>query len=246
MGHFLVPHRENCLLQTVKQWWRETYKNSRKQNWAWVQRRISFEWMLWEGKGKASIAIFLHYALTDHLGWAGESSICPLKIYKLICWQHHQHHLESIICPKRKSKVNCCLQFLTGIPVMRTMSSPHGPEFPKSLSTLTSSLRLLWWNTCSSYITKFFYYFSCKKKSKNFSSYFTSPFAFSAKRAFLTSIIIAGKNLTKYITAAFALVVSLCLLTPIFSNQDLYWGLKRENTQKQLFLGFNQSLVLFF
>lgn len=60
------------------------------------------EWMFWEGKGKASIAIFLHYALTDHLGWAWESFICPLKIYKWICWQHQQHHLESVICPKKE------------------------------------------------------------------------------------------------------------------------------------------------
>lgn len=203
-------------------------------------------WMFWEGKGKASIAIFLHCGLTDHLGWAWESFICPLKIYKIICWQHH-HHLESIICPKRKNKVNCCLKFLTGIQVMRTMSSPHGPEFPKSLSTLTSCLRLLWWIVYSCYISKIFYYFSCKKKnSKNFSSNLTSPFSFSAKMAFRTCIIVAGKNLTKYITAEFALVVSLCLLTPVFSNWDLYWGLKRENIQNELFLGVTQPLVLFF
>lgn len=201
--------------------------------------------MSWEGKGKASKATFQHYALTDHLGWAWESFICPLKIYKLICWQHHQHHLESIICPKRKHKVNCCLKFLTGFQVMRTMSSPHGPEFPKPLSTLTSCLRLLWWIVYSCYISKIFYCFSCKKNSKNFYSHITFPFSFSAKRAFLTNIKTVGKNSAKYIRPAFALVVSLCFLTliRIFLKRE---RLKRENIKKQLFLGVNQSLVFFF
>lgn len=134
---------------------------------------------------------------------------------------------------------------MTGIQVMRTMSSPHGLEFPKPLSTLTSCLRLLWWIVYSCYISKIFYCFSCKKNSKNFSSHITFPFPFSAKRAFLTNIKIVGKNSAKCLRPAFALVVSLCLLTwiRIFIDRKRLEG---ENIKKQLFLSVDQNLVLFF
>jgi len=118
-------------------------------------------------------------------------------------------------------------------------SSQHGSEIPKSLSTLTFCLKLLTTDqtltifpnvsiTCPAEITRPFLVTSLLPSA--------SP---QLQGPLLTSVIIAGRNLTKYFTAAIAIVVSLCLLSLTFPNQDLFCRLKREKIQKHPFLDVN-------